>query len=347
MYRHLGGSSNEQGNGEQDSGIFDGPIGVVGGVARQRWGEIAVTQSEDGAYEVASTVFGKATTHELNDIVSKCGIVTVDLSDATPAKPLSVHRNAGSTMLFCGDRTAVVVRQHSGINTLNGFTEAGVWLSPEGVSYSKFFPEGRTGEDMSWMNRMIRIEQDHGSIEIKKRQQELDSGWGAARPHDNPAARHAIAPSIPESDAGLPIESADDAMLRMLGGASFGPGTKVVLPSGRTLSSGEAQAFSSAFASGGPQDRPVKHTPRDADYDTPGAHLTPYDYDNPLAAANDRWTGDPEIDLAALIGRAYDADRLESHRRAIRSTLPEGHVPPPARRSFAGWLKKLLGTAGS
>ena len=47
----------------------------------------------------------------------------------------------------------------------------------------------------------------------------------------------------------LPTESNDDLVLKMLSGATFGPDTKLVLPSGRVLSGNEAQAFTSAFSS--------------------------------------------------------------------------------------------------
>jgi hypothetical protein len=42
--------------------------------------------------------------------------------------------------------------------------------------------------------------------------------------------------------------SDDEAALRMLAGASFGPDCEVVLPSGRTLSADEAQALTSYYA---------------------------------------------------------------------------------------------------
>lgn len=40
----------------------------------------------------------------------------------------------------------------------------------------------------------------------------------------------------------------DEAVLKMLAGASFGPGSKVVLPSGRAIGGDEAQALSSLYA---------------------------------------------------------------------------------------------------
>jgi hypothetical protein len=39
----------------------------------------------------------------------------------------------------------------------------------------------------------------------------------------------------------------DDAILRALAGANFGPGSSVVLPSGKTIRGDEAQALSSAY----------------------------------------------------------------------------------------------------
>lgn len=46
---------------------------------------------------------------------------------------------------------------------------------------------------------------------------------------------------------GLPIESADDGVLSMFSGASFGPEGVLRLPSGRILVGDEGQAFVSAF----------------------------------------------------------------------------------------------------
>jgi hypothetical protein len=42
-------------------------------------------------------------------------------------------------------------------------------------------------------------------------------------------------------------ESNDEAVLRMLGGANFGPDAKLILPSGRTLDGDEAQALTSYY----------------------------------------------------------------------------------------------------
>lgn len=45
-----------------------------------------------------------------------------------------------------------------------------------------------------------------------------------------------------------PITSGDDAVLRMLAGASFGPNASLTLPSGATLDADEAQALTGAYA---------------------------------------------------------------------------------------------------
>jgi hypothetical protein len=45
--------------------------------------------------------------------------------------------------------------------------------------------------------------------------------------------------------------AADDAVLRMLAGANFGPDSKLILPSGVTLDGDEAQAMTSFYAPDG------------------------------------------------------------------------------------------------
>lgn len=47
---------------------------------------------------------------------------------------------------------------------------------------------------------------------------------------------------------GRPEESADETVLRMLGGATFGAGARLILPSGQALDGAGAQAWTSAFA---------------------------------------------------------------------------------------------------
>ncbi len=51
----------------------------------------------------------------------------------------------------------------------------------------------------------------------------------------------------PHNPSSFPIESGDDAVLRMLAGASFGPDARLTLPSGTELTGDEAQVFTSAF----------------------------------------------------------------------------------------------------
>lgn len=104
----------------------------------------------------------------------------------------------------------------------------------------------------------------------------------------------------------LPIETPDDAALRMLQGASFGKDAKLILPSGKQLSSEEAQAFTGAFAEGDDSKRRGARKPRRIPVD---------DIDNPLSSANDVNTGDGMLDLAILVGRANTAVRQTPHRR--------------------------------
>lgn len=54
--------------------------------------------------------------------------------------------------------------------------------------------------------------------------------------------------------------TADDALLRMLAGATFSPNTKVTLPSETQISGQEAQAFTAAFAPCGSSESMETHT---------------------------------------------------------------------------------------
>lgn len=97
----------------------------------------------------------------------------------------------------------------------------------------------------------------------------------------------------------LPIESNDDALLRALSGANFGPNARIILPSGKEIDGREAQAFASAFSHDdqAPEDECLgRHT-----------HDRYVDPANPLSSVNDDWTGDPETDRARLAARAYDS----------------------------------------
>lgn len=97
----------------------------------------------------------------------------------------------------------------------------------------------------------------------------------------------------------LPVESNDDAVLRMLGGANFASGSRVVLPSGREISGDEAQAFTAVF-----QEDNRDSNSRSAD-----------DTDNPLSSVNDKWTDDPEVNRAMLVARARHAAIWYDHKR--------------------------------
>lgn len=108
------------------------------------------------------------------------------------------------------------------------------------------------------------------------------------------------------SDSNLPVENPDDAVLRMLQGASFGKDSKLILPSGKELTSDEAQAFTGAFAD---EDTcTIRH------YSPRRQHGHVDNIDNPLSSANDVHTGDGMLDLAHLIGRANMAVRQTPRR---------------------------------
>lgn len=62
--------------------------------------------------------------------------------------------------------------------------------------------------------------------------------------------------NLPNDNTGdIPVESADDAALGMLGGATFSSNTRVTLPSGKVIGGDEAQAMSAAFHTGGTDER--------------------------------------------------------------------------------------------
>lgn len=59
--------------------------------------------------------------------------------------------------------------------------------------------------------------------------------------------------STPQPPA-LPTTGHDDAVMAMLGGAEFGPNASVTLPSGETIGPDEANAWSSLYRNGDPED---------------------------------------------------------------------------------------------
>lgn len=153
--------------------LFNSPVGVNEGVAREISGQIRVTQNGK-AYDVVGTRFPRVSVNELHDVVLTSGEAIVEINDATSAEHLSIHRLSGSTNLSCGDRTAVIITGHSGHNTFDGFVTSEPYTSPEGKHYTIVIPEGRTTEDPTWVNRVVRIDQVSGFINISKQKQELD-----------------------------------------------------------------------------------------------------------------------------------------------------------------------------
>lgn len=106
-----------------------------------------------------------------------------------------------------------------------------------------------------------------------------------------------------------PEDSADDMVLRMLGGAIFAPGSSIILPSGEKLGSDEAQAFTAAFAD---NERLDSFSGRRDDKKAPENNASapsenPWHEDNPLSSKFDQWTDDPQLNVALLIGRAMEA----------------------------------------
>jgi hypothetical protein len=115
----------------------------------------------------------------------------------------------------------------------------------------------------------------------------------------------------------VPIESADDAVLRMLGGAEFGPNAKLILPSGRSLDAKEAQAFTAAFGQQASQEQATQA-------------------DNPLSSKNDKGTGDEVQDRRNLVERAKNALADSQHQFEQRP----GRSQPPAESHKQGSLAR-------
>ena len=146
------------------------------------------------------------------------------------------------------------------------------------------------------------------------------------------------------SENNIPIESNDDAVLRMLAGANFGPNAKITLPSGTTLNGSEAQVFTGMYreenpesneptddddrqmfkmlrgAQFGPHARLILPTGRELNGEEANAGIdavSEIDEDvSYLDSRYDKWTGDPEIDRARLVARALaQNDRVEKASR--------------------------------
>jgi len=120
----------------------------------------------------------------------------------------------------------------------------------------------------------------------------------------------------------LPVESNDDAVLKMLSGAQFGPNAKIVLPSGKQLSGDEAQAFTSAFS----DDRTESASDRVPDEED----THPSSPDNRPHYPQDMMTGfgDPAEDSRRLVARAKQA--LAESAASQRGVAPVEKTQQPA-----------------
>lgn len=117
--------------------------------------------------------------------------------------------------------------------------------------------------------------------------------------------RHGIVKTMTDfngdpSHGDLPIESNDDAVLRMLGGATFGPNARLILPSGTELSGAEAQAFTGAFAGDTGDVSGAENSMMGGDRQEEISA-------DPLSSRHDAWTGDPKTDRQNLVARALRA----------------------------------------
>lgn len=90
------------------------------------------------------------------------------------------------------------------------------------------------------------------------------------------------------------ITADDDAILRVLAGASFPPGARVTLPSGIVLDADEATALTTAYLpADGLPDR------------TPPAHLAPLGYTVPLRQAARQLTAVDHLRVQLKDARVY------------------------------------------
>ncbi len=153
---------------DETQDIFSGPVGVLNGVARGYSGGTRVTQ-DGGEYHIAGTRFGEVVSCDLRDVVIASGRAFIDVQDTVAAPPLSIHRASGYTNISCGDRTIVILSGHSGLNTLEGFVASTNYDAADGTGYTVIVPEGRSTEEVSWVKRAIRVDQDSGSVTITKR----------------------------------------------------------------------------------------------------------------------------------------------------------------------------------
>jgi hypothetical protein len=153
--------------------IFHGPVGVIDGLARERSGAIEVRQDSRG-YNIQGTRFPLAQTPRLETVVLTSGKAVVDIDDGVSASPLTIHRKSGYTDIFCGDKTAIIISGHSGHNECDGFVANGEYTSPQGEKYTVVVPEDKAGDqDTSWVNRLIRVDQVSGYVNISRKSREL------------------------------------------------------------------------------------------------------------------------------------------------------------------------------
>lgn len=124
------------------------------------------------------------------------------------------------------------------------------------------------------------------------------------------------------SRTNLPIESPDDAVLRMIGSAVFEPNANITLPSGYVMTNDETRVFTSLFAE---ETEPVLVEATRILNDEVSNYTN-----SPHTPINDGWTGNPELDRRIFFQRAKE------ERRSQKT------VQKMARESKNGWLKHFL-----
>lgn len=150
-----------------------------------------------------------------------------------------------------------------------------------------------------------------------------------------------------DDNHGVPIESNDDALLRMLGGAIFAPGAKMTLPSGKELVGDEAQVFVSAFDDQERTEAKRYESTLINDNETVAREPSIEDGDNPLDSRFDNWGDDQIADLALLVQRAKMAVEMNENKPTRKKSIQSednGNKPlqqPTAQRPHKKhWWKR-------
>lgn len=109
---------------------------------------------------------------------------------------------------------------------------------------------GRNPRTMAILADAQRIHDEREDGGLSQAQQQIADEIRAAQMRAKEREARATARALQRAGGEQPdqLDPQDVACLRMLAGAHFGPNAHLTLPSGRTISSAEAQALTSAYA---------------------------------------------------------------------------------------------------